>query len=131
MLLCDQIITDKESGKKTLVGIFDRVFYEGKSFVMPVSVFARLTDAAGAYHFAVEYAHVTTNRILGRAEIPDPVQIPDRLKFHELLMRAPAVIDALGVFEFRLYANGVYLGRVPFEAVPRSNAEGSSDDPNT
>ena len=33
MLLCDQIITDKESGKKTLVGIFDRVFYEGKSFV--------------------------------------------------------------------------------------------------
>lgn len=124
MLLCDQIITDRESGKKTLVGVFDRAYYAGEPSAMPVAIFARLTDAAGAYHFAIEYAHVTTDRVLARAEIPEPVQIPDRLKFHELLMRTTAVIDALGIFEFRLYANGTYLGRVPFEVVP---PEESSD----
>jgi len=129
MLLCDQAITDAESGKKTLVGIFDRVFYPGGNVALPVTIFARLTDAEGSYRFAVEYAHVTSDRLLGRAEIPEPVQIPDRLKFHELIMRTLALIDAVGMYEYRLFANGLYLGRVPFEVLPRPAVEGESHGP--
>lgn len=123
MLLCEQVITDEESKKKTLVGIFDQVAYPGEPYVFPITIYVRLTDAAGTYRVAIEYAHTATDRLIGRVEVPTAMEIPDRLKFHDLVIRMPVPIDDLGEFELRLYANDAYLGRTRFRSVPQSPAE--------
>jgi hypothetical protein len=118
ILLCDQIIVDEISKKKTLVGIFDLIY--AKQFPIihrPLSAYVRLTDAEGKYDFRMDYVQVKTDKRLGHAEIP-AVSIPDRLKAHELVMEFPPIkIPKPGDYEFRLWANNRYLGRAKFTAV--------------
>ena len=117
ILLCDQIIVDERSKKKTLVGIFDLIY--ARQFPVghrPLSIYVRLTDAEGQYEFRMDYVQVKTDKLLGRGEIP-AVPITDRLKTHELIMEFPPIkIPEPGDYEFRLWANDRYVGRVKFAA---------------
>ncbi len=117
ILVCDMAIIEADTGKKTLVGIFDRVIWSGITLTFPVSVYAKLTDAEGNYQFRVDYVHVTTDRLLAQTQTTTPFQIPDRLQPSDLVLRLPAVIDQPGMYEFRLLANEVYLGRAAFTVV--------------
>jgi len=118
ILLCDTIIVDERSKKKTLVGIFDVIY--AKEFPAkhrPLSVYVRLTDAEGEYQFRIDYVQVKTDKLLGRGNIP-PISITDRLKTHELIMEFPPIdIPEPGEYEFRLWANDRYIGRAKFTAV--------------
>jgi len=118
ILLCDQIIVDEISKKKTLVGIFDLIY--AKQFPAehrPLSVYVRLTDAEGQYAFRMDYVQVKTDKLLTHAEIPG-VSITDRLKAHELIMQFPPIkIPEPGEYEFRLWANDCYIGRMKFTAL--------------
>ena len=118
MLLCDQVIVDERSKKKTLVGVFDVIY--AKSFPAKhssLSVYARLTDAGGQYKFRMDYVQVKTDNLLVHADIP-PVDITDRLKTHELIMQFPPIdIPVRGEYELRLWANERYISRVKFTAV--------------
>ena len=118
ILLCDQIIVDDRSKKKTLVGIFDLIYarqFPAKHHSL--SVYVRLTDAEGQYKFRMDYVQIKTDKLLGRADIP-AVTITDRLKAHELVMEFPPIeIPEPGDYEFRLWANDRYIGRVKFTAV--------------
>ena len=56
LLLCDSVIVDERSKKKTLVGVFNRVW--AKQFpttYSPLTIYARLTDAQGRYDFRIDY----------------------------------------------------------------------------
>ena len=114
MLLCDQAIVEAGTNKKTLVGIFDRVNVVGVG--LTPGVYAKLTDAEGRYRFRIDYVHVPTDRMLGQAETPDLIEVRDRLESFELVVRFPAVVDQPGLYEFRLFANGAYVGRTTFSA---------------
>ena len=118
ILLCDQIIVDERSKKKTLVGIFDSIYasqFPTKHQLL--SVYVRLTDAEGQYNFRMDYVQVKTDKLLGRADIP-PVDITGRLKIQELIMQFPPIeILEQGDYEFRLWANDRYIGRAKFTAV--------------
>jgi hypothetical protein len=118
MLLCDQVIVDERSKKKTLVGLFDIIYAKSFPAKHPsLSVYARLTDAEGQYKFRMDYVQVKTDNLLGRADIP-PIDITDRLKTHELVMQFPPIdIPVQGEYEFRLWANDRYVGRVKFTAL--------------
>jgi hypothetical protein len=118
ILLCDQIIVDERSKKKTLVGVFDTVY--AKQFPAThrrLSVYVRLTDAEGQYQLRMDYVQIKTDKLLGHAEIP-AVSLPDRLKTHELVMEFPPIkIPEAGDYEFRLWANNRYIGRARFTAI--------------
>ena len=118
ILLCDQIIVDERSKKKTLVGIFDSIY--ARQFPVrhrSLSVYVRVTDAEGQYEFRMDYVQVKTDKLLGTGKIL-AVPITDRLKAHELIMEFPPIeIPEAGDYEFRLWANGRYIGRAKFAAV--------------
>lgn len=121
LLVCDSGTIDQNSGKKTLVGIFDRV----TSIKFPTSrwlaVYFRLTDAQGKYHFKVQYAQVKSGNVLAEAETKDALPIKNRLDTFDSLISFPMAlpIPEAGQYEFRLYANDMFLGRIAINAVQR------------
>ena len=117
ILVCDSGTFDPNSGKKTLVGIFDRVITRNFPTSRSYSVYFRLTDAQGNYRFKVQYAQVETDNILGEFETRDIVNIKNRLDTFDLFTSSPPLpIPEAGQYEFRLYANNMFLGRIAIKA---------------
>ena len=117
LLLCDDVIVDERSKKKTLVGVFDQVLaHQFPVEHRPLTIYARLKDAEGQYHLRVEYVQVSTDRVLGRGDL-GTMTIPSRLFITELVLTPPTIrIPEAGAYEFRIWANDRYIGRIAFEA---------------
>ena len=121
ILVCDSGTIDRNSGKKTLVGIFDRVIAKEFPTSRWLSVYFKLSDAQGNYRFKVQYAQVKTDKILAEAETKDLQTIKSRLDTFSSLISFPVAlpIPEAGQYEFRLYANNMFLGHITINAVQR------------
>lgn len=112
ILVCDQIIEDVVTRKKTLVGVFERVM----SPTFPIhhgalGVFFQISDAEGEYQFSLELADVAHNKTMGVAQLPptqidSPVQVSNfALMFQGLRFENP------GLHEFRLWVGSELIGQ--------------------
>jgi len=112
ILICDQIIEDIVTRKKTLVGVFERLI----SPTFPIhhgnlGVFFQIVDAEGEYNFSLELADVENNITMGVAHLPtakveSPVQVSNfALMFQGLRFEHP------GVHEFRLWVGNELIGQ--------------------
>ena len=116
MLVCDTTIRDAETGKVSLIGIFERVW----AGAFPAThgsmcVYAKIADAEGEYAFRLELVHLGTLQVAGQVGTP-PMRIANRLESHELIFRLDnLVLPAAGRYEFRLFANGHFVGHEAFE----------------
>jgi len=115
MLVCEQVITDKDTNKKSLIGIFDQLHIREFPASFSMTVFARIADAKGKYSLKLELAHLQDDKIV--EESHGFADIENRTSTHDLLFNLPIVIPKEGFYEFRLYANNAYLGRAAFQAV--------------
>jgi hypothetical protein len=115
MLLCDLAITEQGTHKKTLVGIFHRV--NARVFPAPqqMAIYVHLTDAQGTYIFRIDIVDVDRNDILGTVT-SNPIDVPNRLEPFDFVFPIGINIRAPGLYEFRLYANDVYLSSISFTA---------------
>ena len=125
ILVCDSGTVDRNSGKKTLVGIFDRVIAKEFPTSRWLSVYFKLSDAQGNYRFKVQYAQVKTGNILAEAETRDSLTIKSCLDTFDSLISFPRalLIPEPGQYEFRLHANDMFLGRIAINAVQRARKE--------
>ena len=116
-LICDVGVVDPNSGKKTLIGIFDRIIARVFPTRHTLSIYMRMSDAEGHYRFQLEFAQVATGAILATAE-SEVFQVVDRTKAFDILVPLGALeIPASGVYEFRIKANDAFLGLISLEAV--------------
>jgi hypothetical protein len=111
-LLCDKIVQEAGTGKKTIVGIFDRVWAESFPTVHgPFGIYAKLADAAGAYDLKIDILHLESNEMIGQGGMKalagdDPLAVVD------LVLNLPGIpLPKQGTYEFQLSANGVWIGR--------------------
>ncbi len=105
-LVCDQVIHDAQTGKKTLVGVFHELRADRFPAVHPVLwIYANLTDARGQYAFEIRFVDVERNKVLGNGT-PPPIKIPGPLQTTELSaqLRNVQLPDA-GTYEFQLLTN--------------------------
>ncbi len=116
-LLCDSIITEAQTGKKTLIGIFENVFVRSFPVAHQLAIYLKITDAEGPYQFRVDYVDLGADQILDRQEIGE-LTIPSRLQTGDIVVNIAVPIPSPGSYEFRFYANGFYLSRVAFRAIP-------------
>jgi len=127
ILVCDSGTVDQNSGKKTLVGIFDQVIARKFPTSRSLSVYFKLSDAQGKYKFRVQYAQVKTGKILAGAETRDVVTIESRLDIFDSLisfpMDLPIPVPEAGQYEFRLDANNMFLGRIAINALQAKDIE--------
>ncbi|MCK5804678.1 MAG: hypothetical protein KAI66_17705 [Lentisphaeria bacterium] len=82
LVVCDTIIEDKTTGKKTLVGLFDRVQTLKLPCAHPaMSILVTLTGGRGDYPAEVICRHTETDEVTfsakGKVTLRDPRQVVD------------------------------------------------------
>jgi len=118
MLLCEIFITDAATGKKTLVGLFDRLTAPDFPMVAQgFTLFARLTDMNGKYAVRFDLVSLEDEERMASftAEMQSP---PDRLATGDLAVQFPPGIkfERPGRYEFQMYADEVFIGRCTLAA---------------
>lgn len=119
-LVCDVAVADPASGKKNLIGIFDRINVSGFPTSRPMALYFKFTDAEGHYEFDARYIRVDEEELLAGAKSKFTVE--DRLQSHDLYIPFPRLdIPAPGRYEFQIWANKFFLGSTFIDAMQRPN----------
>ena len=130
-LVCDQVIHDAQTGKKTLVGVFHELRAERFPAVHPVLwIYANLTNARGNYEFEIRFFDVERNNVLGQGN-PPQINIPGPLQTTELSAQLRNVqLPGPGTYEFQLLTNGnlVATKAIRVSALHSGEQEGDTDD---
>lgn len=111
-LVCDSVIKDADTGKVSLIGLFNAINVSQFPAVHPsLALFASLTDAEGEYDVRVDLVHVASNTLTARFPPPDkpPMRIAsdERLNYTDLIVRLQGLrFDEPGEYEFRLFVDG-------------------------
>ncbi len=115
LLICDQVIVDKYTGKKTLVGIFENINAKKYPVQHPsISVYASLTDAQGPYRIKVAIQDLQTGNELGEALIPE-IHLNDRLATNEIIMNLQGLrFDHEGKYALNFSANDELIATKTF-----------------
>ncbi len=125
MLVCDTIICDQRSGRSSIINIFNYIRGSSEPVRMArLAVYARVTDAQGQYVFKLELVNLKDMQIVGSQTSPAPIGIEDRMAVYELAFFLQNVIfHAVGPYEFRLYADGKFVGNHSFVVVVPAKKE--------
>lgn len=99
ILLCDDLIVEAGSGKKTLVGLFEQVQVRSFPAAQQLFMYAKFTDAEGTYRLHMEYANVSRNQLLDHQDM-GVITVPDRLASADLVVHTLISIPEPGAYEF-------------------------------
>lgn len=125
LVVCDTVIDDRATGKKSLIGIFTHL----GSIAFPcqhpqVGIYFCITDAEGVYNFSLELICVNAEQVVGKGELP-PIEIKNRLDIADFgVTMRPVIFSTPGRYEFRLSANGLFLGMKDFNVLKITQEEG-------
>ena len=115
LLVCDMIIHDIQTHKKSVIGIFSNIAAVAFPASHPtMSVYFCVSDAEGEYRFELRIVDVESGQAIGSENLP-PVRITDRLQafdcgVHLINLTFPHA----GKYEFQLFANDEFLGGKDF-----------------
>lgn len=127
MLVCDQIITEAGTNKKTLVGIFEQIYTQKLPCTHPnLSVYIKFTAALGSYQFRLELVDLQTNSVIGKGELPAQ-NIEDKLASYELVFNLRNLkFMNRGKYEFRIFADDELFGTKTFHVLTNHASEGGA-----
>lgn len=132
MLICDYVITERGTNKKSLIGVFENIgAVQFPCTHFQLSVYIKLTDAQGLYRFRLELVELKTDTLIGKSEMPDTIQIPNPLITHELVFNLRGLkFPRAGDYEFRIFANDRIFGQKSFivNEIKPNEQEGRSPD---
>jgi hypothetical protein len=122
LLVCDQIIEDSLTKKKSLIGIFTHLQAVAFPFQhQQMGLYFCLTDAEGAYTFDIDLTYLNDEHLIFRATLPNIV-IDDRLQISDFGINIPSLIfPAPGRYEFRLRMEGHLIAQKDFHVMLLSN----------
>jgi hypothetical protein len=116
MLVCDQVITEFGTGKKSLIGIFENVNSPMFPTQIKIGVYAKLVDAEGDYDILIRLVNLKDETRV--ADIKAEAKGIKREGAAELVVNvAGIVLPEPGKYEFQLFANDAFLHRVTMNAV--------------
>jgi hypothetical protein len=116
MLVCDQVITEFGTGKKSLIGIFENINSPMFPTQIKIGFYAKLVDAEGDYDVLIRLVNLKDESRV--ADIKAGVKGIKREGAAELVINvAGIVLPEPGKYEFQLFANDAFLHRVTMNAV--------------
>jgi len=125
MLVCDTVITDRNTGKNSLIGVFEDVRAQSLPIRIGIAVYAKVTDAEGEYVFKLKLVNQENETVIAEPQMP-PFRIGDRRKAHELIFTiGNLVFNSEGRYEFQLFADDDFIGLKSFD-VQILNQQGGS-----
>ena len=125
MLFCDHVLREHGNLKYSVLGIFDHINCRKFPTEHPrLWVYVRVTDAQGKYDFRLDFVNLKDEAILGQG-FANNIQIKDRMNAHEIVFQiSPLPLPEEGRYEFRLYANGVFIDNQSLVAVALREQKG-------
>lgn len=122
-LVCDVAVADPSTGKKNLIGIFDRIFVGEFPTTRRLSIYMKITDADGNYELEARYVQANSGTVLAQAG--GNLQSNDKLASIDLIIPFPPLpIPKEGRYEFQIWANSMFLGATFIDAIQRSRLKG-------
>jgi hypothetical protein len=114
LLVCDQVIEDKATNKKSIIGAFTHIWARSFPCHHPkMGIYFCLTDAAGDYDLTLRLVHADSDNVLAEANFR--VRIADRLSITDFGLNLPVVpFPVPGRYEVLLSADKEFLGRREF-----------------
>jgi hypothetical protein len=114
ILVCDQIIHEFGTNKKSLIGIFEDIHFAKFPARYPrIAIYVNLTDAHGDYVLEMRLLSETGDEV-GRGQTPK-VKIENPLATCEFALQIQnLVFPNAGQFEFQIFANGNFLASKAF-----------------
>jgi hypothetical protein len=124
LLLCDQVIDDKLSNKKSAIGIFNTILVPKlPTVIQQMAILASVTEIIGRVELEIRLVRDNDNVVLfsgrGAVEAPDPLAVVDLL-FAMQGIRIPEP----GQYAFELLGRGALLGRRRFQVFVRQPPHG-------
>ena len=118
-LICDQVIDDKLSNKKSAIGIFNTVLVpKVPTAIHQMAILASLTEISGRIELEMRLVNDGDNSVLfsgkGAVDAPNPLAVVDLL-FAMQGLRIPEG----GHYAFELLSGGEILGRRRFQVIVR------------
>ena len=118
-LICDQVIDDKLSNKKSAIGIFNTILVpKMPTSIHQMAILASVTEIAGRAELEIRLIRDTDNQVLfsgkGAVEAPNPLAGVDLL----FAMQGLRIPEA-GQYAFELLCNSEILGRRRFQVIVR------------
>ena len=116
LLVCDMVIEDKTTNKKSLIGLFTHIWAMSFPFAHhKMGVYFCLTDAEGTYEMLLRLVNSESESENLIAEAGVTVHINDMLGINDFGINLPVVrFPGPGRYEFQLFANKQFLGRKEF-----------------
>jgi hypothetical protein len=110
-IVCDTVIQDAATQKRTLVGVFDRVHSPIIPFVLnSVGLYVKMVEGVGKYNFRIRLVNLKDESPV--IEIKMDGQWIDSDAPMELGVNFGGIpIPEFGTYEFQLFADDVFLGR--------------------
>jgi len=125
-LVCDQVIEDSVTKKKSLIGLFTHL--QAVTFPFQHSqmgLYFCLTDAEGTYHFDIDLIYLNNEQLVCRATLPN-IAIADRLQISDFGINIPSLLlPAPGRYEFRLSMEGHLIAQKDFSVMQMSTRQTS------
>lgn len=117
LLVCDQVIDDKLSSKKSAIGLFNTVLVPSlPTRIYQLAVMATLTEISGRTPLQLRLMRDEDNHILmqtrGHVDAPNPLAMVDLV----FAMQGVPIAKA-GQYAFELLSEGELLGRRRFQVV--------------
>jgi hypothetical protein len=114
-LICDQVIDDKLSNKKSAIGIFNTIIVpKVPAVIHQMAILVSVTEIAGRVELEIRLVRDTDNVVLfsgkGNVEAPDPLAIVDLL----FAMQGLKIPEA-GQYAFEILSGAALLGRRRFQ----------------
>lgn len=123
-LVCDSVIHDAQTKKKTLVGIFSQLISDQVPTGANVGLYGKLAEGSGQYKLMIRLVHLKDEKLVMEASFDANWAVPDQPLELGINLRGLSIPD-FGQYEFQLFANDVYLGRAVFRVdkplLPPSN----------
>lgn len=118
-LVCDNVIADAATGKKTIVGAFTTVRATSFPCVLnQLALYFCLTDGEGKYQFVIELVYLNENKTIGRAPLNEVLEFKDRLEIVDAgVTLPPTMFPGPGRYEFRLLADEHFIASKDFNAI--------------
>jgi len=114
LLICDQVIVDAVTGKKNIIGVFDKVMSLQFPVQQQLSVYMRLSGAEGNYDLKMRFVDLKDESV--QVELQIGVAIPGQLDVADFGTSFPIPLNAPGHYELQILANDIYLGRARLRA---------------
>jgi hypothetical protein len=121
-LVCDAAVADPSTGKKNLIGIFDKIWVTSFPTSRALSVYVKLTDAEGKYVIHVKFVQVKSGNAL--AVVQAEGDLKDRLASSDFFVPFPPLpFPEPGRYEFHILANDIYLGGTFIDAISHETTQ--------